>query len=84
MLNLSPILLNFSEISLMYGMDNTHTHTVLLSLSFFVFLYLGFLLITESTNRSADWVVTNSHFNLLEKFYFVACSGPAILIINKG
>jgi hypothetical protein len=42
-LNLSPILLNFSEIPLMYGMD-------LLSLSSFFFLYVGFLLVTQSTS----------------------------------
>jgi hypothetical protein len=31
-----------------------------------------------------DWVVTTSHFNLLEKFYFVAYSSPVFLIFNKG
>jgi hypothetical protein len=29
-------------------------------------------------------VVTTSHFNLLEKVYFVACSGTVILIFNNG
>jgi hypothetical protein len=37
-----------------------------------------------SPTEGADRVVTTSYFNLLEKFYFVACSGPVILIFNKG
>jgi hypothetical protein len=37
-----------------------------------------------SPTEGADWVVTTSHFNLLEKFYIVACSGPVILNFNKG
>jgi hypothetical protein len=37
-----------------------------------------------SPTQVADWVLTSSHFNLLEKFYFVACSGPVILIFNNG
>jgi hypothetical protein len=36
------------------------------------------------TTEGADWFVTTSHFNLLEKLYFVDCSGPVILIANKG
>jgi hypothetical protein len=36
-----------------------------------------------SPTRSADWIVTASRFNLLENFYFVACSGAVILIFNK-
>jgi hypothetical protein len=37
-----------------------------------------------SPTEGADWVVTTSHFNLLEKFhFFFACSGPVILIFNK-
>ena len=38
------------------------------------------ILPTECT----EGVVTTSHFNLLEKFYFVACSGPVISIFNKS
>jgi hypothetical protein len=37
-----------------------------------------------SPTEGADWVVTTSQFNLLENFHFVACSGPVILIFNKG
>jgi hypothetical protein len=33
--------------------------------------------------EGADWFVTTSHFNLLEKFCFVACSGPVILIFSR-
>jgi hypothetical protein len=37
-----------------------------------------------SPTEGADWVVTTSHFYLLEKNYFVACSGPLVLIFNEG
>jgi hypothetical protein len=37
-----------------------------------------------SPTEGADWVVTTSHVNLLEKFYFVASSGPVVLISNNG
>jgi hypothetical protein len=37
-----------------------------------------------SPTEGAECVVTISHVNLLEKFYFDDCSGPVILIFNKG
>jgi hypothetical protein len=37
-----------------------------------------------SPTEGVDWVVITSHFNLLEKFYFIACSGRVILVFNTG
>jgi hypothetical protein len=37
-----------------------------------------------SPTEGADCVVTTSHLHLMEKIYFVAFSGPVILIFSKG